>query len=179
MTAQDLRPLVGRLIRLRPPELADVTAILQAARPEGLGSASSSRRADELTKLVQARPTLAADGFWSLAVEHQGSLVGDIHARAPRNAFPPGVCEIGVTVFPQARSRGFGGEAVALLTARLHADGWPRVQASTAVSNHPMRRVLVGCGYAEEGVLRDYAPVGDVARENYLMYASVPGHQPD
>jgi len=178
LVAEDSTVLVGRLVRLRPPELTDVTAMLRAARPGGHVGSSSPQEVDELTRLVEHRPTLASDGFWRLVVDHRGSLVGDIQARATRNAFPRGVCEIGVTVFPEARGRGFGSAAVALLTARLHADGWPRVQASTAVSNHRMRRVLVGCGYLDEGVLRGYAPVGEVTREDYVMYASVADHQP-
>ena len=45
------------------------------------------------------RPTLEDGGFLHLAIEADGRLVGDIQARAPQNGFPPGVCEIGITLF--------------------------------------------------------------------------------
>ena len=143
---------------------------------ESLGLASSEERAEETERLRRriAQPTtLEEDGFLALAVEHEGTLVGDIQARAPRHGFPPGVCEIGLTLFVEVRGRGLGTDAVRLLTQHLHAVGWPRVQASTAVGNDGMRRALERSGYVLEGALRSFAPNGYGGRDDYAMYSSV------
>ena len=173
MAAPDLT-LTGRLIRLRPLGDADVPALLRQLPT----FSSALDRADEemrLRRMIAAHLALGEDGYVSLAVELEGELVGDIQARAPRHGFPPGVCEVGISLHEQARGRGVGTEAVGLFTAHLHRTGWPRVQSSTATGNVAMRRVLERCGYAPEGVLRSYAPRDGygAAREDYVLYASV------
>jgi RimJ/RimL family protein N-acetyltransferase len=151
VTGGDAVALVGALVTLRP--LTEETERLRAQ--------------------VARHTVLADDGFLTLAVEHEQAMVGDVQARAPRHAFPPGVCEIGVTLFSEVRGQGLGTDAVRLLTRYLHATGWSRVQASTAVTNQGMQRVLQRSGYALEGTLRSFAPQEDGRREDYLMYASV------
>jgi RimJ/RimL family protein N-acetyltransferase len=79
---------------------------------------------------------------------------------------------MGITLVARARGKGYGLEAVRLFTEHLLANGWPRVQASTALDNHAMRRVLERAGYGFEGVLRGFAPGDDGAREDYAMYAA-------
>jgi RimJ/RimL family protein N-acetyltransferase len=172
--------LTGPRVRLRPLRAEDVPSL---ARQGQAGFGSSTDLSDEearLRRMVAAQPSLDEDGFWSLGVEHDQALVGDIQARAPRYSFPPGVCEIGITLRADVRGRGLGTDAVRLLTAHLHELGWPRVQASTAVSNASMRRVLERCGYGYEGVLRSFAPddgddggAGRGGRADYVLYASV------
>jgi RimJ/RimL family protein N-acetyltransferase len=125
-----------------------------------------------LRKEIERKPTLADGGFLSLAIESDGQLVGDVQARAPKNGFPPGVCEIGITLFPNARGKGIGRQAVAQITERLLDEGMDRVQASTSVDNAAMRRVLELVGYEFEGVLRSFGPTEN-GRENYAMYATV------
>ena len=68
------------------------------------------------------------------------------------------------------RGQGLGLEAVELFTAYLLEHGMARVQASTAVGNAAMRRVLERAGYTFEGVLKSYAP-SEAGREDYAMYA--------
>jgi RimJ/RimL family protein N-acetyltransferase len=173
VTGRDAPALMGALVTLRPLTLDDVPVLLDQGP---LARASVADRADETERLRArvARPTtLDDDGFLSLAVEHEQTMVGDIQARAPRNGFPPGVCEIGLTLRPEVRGRRLGTEAVRLLTDHLHASGWPRVQASTAVGNEAMRRVLERNGYALEGTMRSFAPDEVGGRADYVMYASV------
>ena len=45
------------------------------------------------------------------------------------------------------------------------------MQASTAVSNAPMRRVLEALGWELEGILRAYGPSEGGGREDYALYA--------
>lgn len=152
-------------------ELDGTRVLLRALTPADADAlADGPEHRERLLQQLERRPTLEDGGFLGLAVEGDGLLVGDIQARAPKHAFPRGTCEIGITLFPGARSRGYGLEAVRLLTEHLLDAGWDRVQASTAVDNVAMRTVLERAGYEHEGVLRSYAP-GDDGREDYAMYA--------
>jgi RimJ/RimL family protein N-acetyltransferase len=111
-------------------------------------------------------------GWLDLAIDAEGSLVGEIDARHPPRAMPPGVYELGIALFDEeVRGRGYGTEAIALLTAHLFAElGAERVQASTAVDNSAMRRVFEKLGFAKEGVMRSYMPAGE-SRDDYVLYA--------
>ena len=71
------------------------------------------------------------------------------------------------------RGRGFGRHAVALFTEQLFEAGWERVQASTAVANVAMRRVLERLGWEFEGVLGSFAPGDAGEREDYALYAAI------
>jgi ribosomal-protein-alanine N-acetyltransferase len=112
------------------------------------------------------------DGFLKLAVDVDGRLVGEIDARCPANAFPPGVFEVGIELYDDGdRGRGYGGEAVRQLVDRLFArEGAERVQASTAADNTAMRRVLEKLGFVYEGTLRGFMPAGE-RRDDYVLYA--------
>lgn len=120
---------------------------------------------------------LARSGDWNenrldLAIEASGQLVGEMDARRGRGTYPPGVVEIGIGLYHESmRGRGVGTEAVALLTRHLlEQAGAERVQASTAVSNHAMRRCLEKAGFAYEGTMKDFMP-GDGGRIDYRLYA--------
>jgi RimJ/RimL family protein N-acetyltransferase len=164
--------IAGTKVRLRSPILADVDVLVAArdADPATFGPGGEEAR-ERLRKQVERNPTLEDGGFIEVVVERDGELIGDVQARAPKNAFPPGVCEIGITLFTNARGRGSGREAVELFTDYLFREGLERVQASTAVDNVAMRRVLERLGYTFEGVLRDFSPAHDGSREDYAMYA--------
>ena len=149
-------------VRLRPLTYDDVETI-----------AADDAEAERLRRRIERNPTLDDGGFWSVGIESDGRLVGEIQARSPQHCFLPGVCEIGITLLPEARGRGVGREAVAQFTEELFAQGLARVQASTAVSNAAMRRVLDALGWELEGVLRAYGPTEDGGREDYAMYAVI------
>jgi RimJ/RimL family protein N-acetyltransferase len=154
-------------VRLRPLTLDDVDTL-----------AADEREAERLRRRIERSPTLEDGGFFVLGIEADRRLVGEIQARSPKHCFLPGVCEIGIELLPEARGRGVGREAVAQFTEKLFAQGLARVQASTAVSNTAMRRVLERLGWELEGVLRSYGPADDGGREDYAMYAvtrSAPG----
>src|SRR6202165_4986669 len=123
------------------------------------------------------RKRLLASGQWvrgslDLAIESNGRLIGDVQARrGAGQRLPPGVVELGVDLYdPDQRGKGYGAEAVALLTTWLLQRGIAdRVQASTAVGNRPMRRVLEKLGFTFEGVMRGFMPVG-AGREDFALY---------
>jgi RimJ/RimL family protein N-acetyltransferase len=136
-------------------------------------AAERSEAVERLERVVEPNHSLLDKGFLALAVEVDGEVVGHIQARAPRFGFPPGVCELGITLFPEARGQGYGTEAVRLFTAHLFSEGWVRVQAATSVTNNGMRRVLERSGYGFEGVLRKFAPGDVTGREDYVLYAAL------
>lgn len=166
--------LSGANVLLRPLAHGDLDAFV-ASRDDDTGSFGVEKGEAQRAKLlrqIERNPTLEDGGFLSLVIEANGEFIGDIQARAPKNGFPPGVCEMGITLVARARGKGYGLEAVQLFTEHLLANGWPRVQASTALDNHAMRRVLERAGYGFEGVLRGFAPGDNGAREDYAMYAA-------
>jgi RimJ/RimL family protein N-acetyltransferase len=161
----------GQKVTLRPLRRDEVDRVVSSYRrtAPALGLKSPSREA--IHRRVERSGRLVR-GQLDLAIEAEGRLVGDVEARAPAHAFPPGVYEIGVTVFDDGdRGHGYGLEATRLLVDHLFdAEEAARVQASTAEWNGPMRAILARLGFHEEGVLRAYFPAGD-SREDYVMYA--------
>jgi RimJ/RimL family protein N-acetyltransferase len=154
------------LRRFRPDEFETVWESRQDLdAPPGLFASK-----ERLRRLLERSGNLV-DGRLDFAIEADGRLVGEIDARQPKDALPPGVFELGLTLFrADDRGRGYGSEAVALLTDYLFSVlGAERVQASTAVSNTAMRRVLEKLGFVEEGVMRSFMP-GQSGRYDYALY---------
>ena len=112
-------------------------------------------------------------GRLDLAIERRGRLIGQIQARTrPEQSLPTGVFEIGLALYRAAdRGKGYGTEAVALLTDWLFEDaGAARVQVGTGATNAAMRGVLERLGFVLEGRLRDYGAARDGSREDGAMY---------
>ena len=153
---------------LRPDELELLLAEYRRAGPpawaQPLTRDAVRRRIDRSGRFVAGR--------LDLGIEVEGRLVGDVDARSPAQAFPPGVFEIGVSIFAaEDRGRGYGSEATRLLVDHLFdAEEAARVQATTADWNEPMRALLARLGFAEEGVLRAYFPASG-GRDDYVMYS--------
>jgi aminoglycoside 6'-N-acetyltransferase len=168
--AVTLRPLRG-------PDLDVLLAQPEAGGPPGLEVTQEERRR-RLERVVR-RSGAFGEGRLDLAVCLDGRLVGRVDARRPEGAMPPGVVEIGIGLFAEARGRGVGRVAVGLLVARLFdEDEIHRVQASTALDNTAMRRVLERAGFAFEGVLRSFMPDGRGGRDDYALYAITRGDRP-
>ena len=112
------------------------------------------------------------EGRIDLAIDADDELVGQIEARQPRDAMPTGVFELGIALFEERRGKGYGSEAIRLLTSHLFEEmDARRVQASTAVTNAAMRRVFEKLGFVEEGVMRGFIPGPDGVAEDYVLYA--------
>jgi RimJ/RimL family protein N-acetyltransferase len=180
-TAVDLR---GRLIRLRP-FLPDETGDAWTGLSLQDESAHPRRRTEDRRPEPSAafRRSIEHSGrVWrgclELAIDRRGRLAGQIQARtAPKQTLPPGVFEIGLVLYrPRDRGRGYGSEAVALVTDWLfEAAAAERVQATTAAGNGAMRAVLEHLGFRLEGILRAYGPsdAGDGVRGDGALYAVV------
>jgi RimJ/RimL family protein N-acetyltransferase len=85
------------------------------------------------------------------------------------------VFEIGLVLFPhQDRRKGYGREAVALLTDWLfRVAGAERVQAGTETRNAAMRSVLEVLGFRLEGIMRAFGATSDGTRFDGAMYAVI------
>jgi RimJ/RimL family protein N-acetyltransferase len=157
------------LRRFRPTDEATVWEGRSSAEPTALPSGPGRRSQLRKRLLVSGR---FVRGSLDLAIESNGRLIGDVQARMGEGQrLPPGVVELGIDLYdPGQRGKGYGAEAVALLTTWLLDHGIAdRVQASTAVGNLPMRRVLEKLGFTFEGVMRGFMPVGAV-REDFAFY---------
>lgn len=119
-----------------------------------------------------ARSGRLADGRLDLGIDVEGRLVGDVGARRPREFYPPGIYELGIDLFrTEDRGRGYGREAIGLLTGHLFDSGRAeRVQGSTSVDNAAMRRVFELLGFTFEGVMRGFMP-SRTGRDDYALYA--------
>ncbi len=160
-------------IRLRPFREEDFDAIWAA---RGVGSAPSTVSDETARRRIGAmirRSGAIVEGKLELAIEQGGRLVGGVEARQPKQGLPRGVYELGISLFLEGdRGRGVGTSAVELMTERLFEDPeTARVQASTWVENHAMRRVFEKLGWTFEGVMRSFMPRRDGGRDDYALYA--------
>jgi [ribosomal protein S5]-alanine N-acetyltransferase len=165
--------LEGRRVLLRPIRAEEVDGVLAAREQFVTGAGSGGTRARERFRRRLARSGRFWRGHLDLGVELDGRLAGEIQARGrPAQTLPPGVFEVGILLYDRAdRGRGYGAEAVALLTGWLFEHGGAaRVQASTAADNLAMRRVLERLGFSFEGEMRAFMPEG-AGRTDYALYA--------
>jgi RimJ/RimL family protein N-acetyltransferase len=165
--------LGGQRVVLRPLRPDELDAVLEARDRLRIGTQFGGDLPRARLRRRLARSGRLARGHLDLAVEVGGRLIGEIQARGrPAQTLPPGVFELGIVVYDLAdRGRGFGMEAVALLTGWLFEQaGAARVQAGTAVGNAGMRRVLERLGFSCEGVMRGFMPE-DSGRADYALYA--------
>lgn len=164
--------LRGERVFLRPLRMDELALMREAQERISPWDPPDAAWARRLKRRIE-RSGRFVDGWLDLGIEVDGRLVGDIGARQPSSALPPGVFEIGISLFSDSdRGRGYGREAVSVLTQYLFDDlGAGRVQASTELGNVPMRRVLEQLGYTYEGTLRAFMPGTDGTRDDYAMYA--------
>jgi RimJ/RimL family protein N-acetyltransferase len=155
---------------LREDEAAVLFAFWEADAAGRVGPATPAARR-RLERRIGHRGRFR-EGRIDLAVEAGEELVGQIEARQPRDAMPTGVFELGIALFEERRGKGYGSEAIRLLTSHLFAEmDARRVQASTAAANVAMRRVFEKLGFVEEGVLRGFIAGPDGVGEDYVLYA--------
>ena len=97
-------------------------------------------------------------GWLDLAIDHDGASIGRIQTFVPPGrSLPPGVFEVGIGLREDARGKGYGREALALLTDWLfeHAAA-DRVQAPTDPANVAMRAVFDRVGWRLVGAQNEF-----------------------
>ncbi|MFB3738370.1 MAG: GNAT family N-acetyltransferase [Candidatus Velamenicoccus archaeovorus] len=147
---------------LRPEEIDDEWRAMVESDPMSIAElpdeASFRARLGRSGRLV--------DGWLDLAVDLDGRSIGRIQTFVPPGRpLPPGVFEVGIGLRPEARGKGHGREALALLTDWLFAHaGAERVEAPTDPANVAMRTVFDRVGWELVGTLRGY-------EREWVMYA--------
>ena len=88
------------------------------------------------------------DGWLDLAIDLEGVSIGRIQTFVPPGrSLPPGTFEVGIGLQEEARSKGYGREALALLTDWLFEHAAAEVvEASTDPANVAMRTVFQRVG---------------------------------
>jgi RimJ/RimL family protein N-acetyltransferase len=164
--------LDGDRVKLRPLRAEEFDLMREAhARLSPFDPPSPAK--DRLLRRRIERSGGLVDGLLDLGIEVDGRLIGDVGARSGRSVLPPGVFEIGIEIYDEAdRSKGYGADAVSILTTHLFDElGAARVQATTALDNAAMRRVLERLGYGEEGILHGFMPNPEGGRDDYVLYS--------
>jgi RimJ/RimL family protein N-acetyltransferase len=164
-------------VRLRKLRDSEVETLIRTRIEEAgtMGQPGPAPDADLARPALRKRVAHSGEYFRGeilFGIEADGRLVGEIQARHPEHAMPPGVFELGVGVFdPADRGRGVGTNAVAQMTKLLFDEqGAHRVQAGTDIRNAAMRAVLERLDFGFEGVMRGFMPMHD-GPHDYALYA--------
>jgi len=97
------------------------------------------------------------DGWLDLAIDLDGTSIGRIQTFVPRGrALPPGTFDVGIGLREPARGKGYGREALTLLTGWLfeHAEA-EVIEAGTDEANHAMRAVFRHAGWTHDGTVTE------------------------
>jgi len=151
---------------IRDVRICGSRLVLRALRPGEID--------EEWQAMVTADPTVAADppdeasfkarlqrsghlehGWLDLAIDLDGVSIGRIQTFVPPNRpLPPGTFEVGIGLREKARGRGYGPQALALLTDWLFERAAAQViQACTVPANVAMRTVFQRSGWDLAGPL--------------------------
>jgi len=172
--------LRGTLIDLRPVAEADLPLLEEwDADPNFHGDYNTFglRPADLIRRSFAEHRYLPDDRGMLLAITKEGAVAGDVSYRVVKHGggLANRVYEIGVTIAPAHRGKGYGAEAQRLLAAYLFAT-YPiaRVQATTDITNIGEQRALERAGFTREGVLRQ-AQFRAGSWHDMVMYSKLRG----
>jgi RimJ/RimL family protein N-acetyltransferase len=146
---------------LRPSEIDEQWQARAAADPKAVTDLPDEAR----FRARLQRSGHLVDGWLDLAIDLDGASIGMIQTYVPPGRpLPPGTFAVGIGLREEARGRGYGREALALLTDWLfeHA-GAEVLEAETDPANAAMRMVFDRVGWTLAG------PVTELGRE-WVMY---------
>jgi RimJ/RimL family protein N-acetyltransferase len=145
----------------RPAEIDDEWQAMATADPMTIGMLPDEAR----FKARLRNSGQMVDGRVDLAIDAGGAAIGRIQTFLPPDrAVPPGTFDIGIAVREQIRGKGYGREALTLLTGWLFEHQAAQVvEAPTDAANIPMRTVFDRVGWELAG------PVTEIGRE-WLLY---------
>jgi RimJ/RimL family protein N-acetyltransferase len=164
MSAERDESIGIRNVRIRGPRL-----LLRALRPDEIEPEWRAMvTADPMTiaklpdensfKARLARSGHLENGWLDLAIDLDGASIGRIQTFVPPGrSLAPGTFDVGIDLQAEARGKGYGREALALLTDWLfeHAAAVV-VEASTDPANLAMRTVFQRVGWSCAGSLTEY-----------------------
>ena len=154
----ELRPLPARAAGALPDDRATASRLLGAALP---GEWPLPDLLDVLPIQASASPEDERYGVWVVIERESAIVVGDIGFFGPPDA--AGVLEVGYSIVPDRRRRGYASEAAsALVTWALDQPGVQTIVAGCDADNAASIRTLERVGFrrtgeAEGRVLWEYA----------------------
>jgi RimJ/RimL family protein N-acetyltransferase len=152
---RDVRIRGSRLLlrALRPGEIEEEWQAMVTADPMAIAELPE----EAAFKARLRRSGHLEDGWLDLAIDLDGVSIGRIQTFVPsRWTLPPGTFGVGIGLREDARGKGYGREALALLTDWLfeHAAA-EAVEASTDPANTAMRTVFRKAGWKPVGSLTE------------------------
>jgi RimJ/RimL family protein N-acetyltransferase len=180
LTAVDLPTEVVRTDRLvlRPFGLEDVDAVFRASQdPEtqrwisAIPVPYTREAARAFVEDVAMRQRAEGTGLSSV-IEAGGKLAGTAGLSFGTGRLGP---EIGYTVAPSARGRGYAAEAARGLAEWALGHGAPRVHLYADVRNTASQAVARRAGFTQEGVVRSCLDYRDGSRGDAVLFGRLPG----
>jgi RimJ/RimL family protein N-acetyltransferase len=155
----------GPQLLLRPLRAAEIEAEWQAmvdSDPIAITSLPDEAKFKERL----SHSGFLRNGWIDLAIDSGGQAIGRIQTFVPPGrALDPGVFEVGIGLRAEARGRGYGREAIMLLTSWLFEEvGAARVEAPTDEANLAMRAVFGHAGWQFTGTMTE-------SGREWVMYA--------
>jgi RimJ/RimL family protein N-acetyltransferase len=163
---------------LRPPRLDDVDAVQRAGQdPESqrwiTGIPVPYRREDARRFVEDVAMRERSDGLGlPTVIEADGAFAGTAGIRWRAGRLGP---EIGYSVAPWARRRGFATEAARALADWGLAHGAPRVHLFVDVRNAASLAVARKAGFAQEGIVRACLDNRDGTRADAVLFGRLAG----
>ncbi len=121
------------------------------------------------------RERFAAVGQWrdhylDYVIDVDGQAIGEVQIRRCDKTMPPGVLAFGIELSPEFQGKGYGTQAINLITELMFSQGNHRISGDTDVSNIAMQKAFEKAGWVHEGTM--YALfVEDGVPHDYLTYS--------
>jgi RimJ/RimL family protein N-acetyltransferase len=110
------------------------------------------------------------DHYLQLAIDLDGTLIGDFQLRKCDSTRPDGALEMGIELASEERGKGYGTLALVEGAKYAFAHGAHRIEGSTDQENAAMRRTFEKAGWKFEGVLRALF-IEDGVPHDYYSYS--------
>jgi RimJ/RimL family protein N-acetyltransferase len=167
----------ARLV-LRPFRPSDVDAVLRSSQDaetqRWIGALPVPYTREDARQFVEeVAPRDRAEGTGlSTVIEADGEFAGTAGANLRPGRLGP---EIGYSVAPWARRRGYAAEAARALADWAFGLGAPRAHLYTDVGNGASQAVAQRAGFSPEGIVRSCLPYRDGSRADAVLFGRLAG----
>jgi RimJ/RimL family protein N-acetyltransferase len=157
---------------LRPPTVADISAVTDACQDEDLSRFiphfPSPYREEDARAWIGSRKQDETSRTFLIVDASSGEMQGSIEVRLGE------VGSIGYMIVKEARGRGIATKATMLLSRWAVTEGGvERLELTTHPENVASQRVAEKAGFTREGVLRDHTAFREGRRDS-VMFSLLP-----